>query len=156
MRFRYINTLLLLGLFASSSFGLDQQTQLIFNNWTAETKTAWVSDKVERTKYEQLPPMEVSAWDQTNLLCPEYDSKAFAHDGDFMIPGRTKLIHGFGPTIFIRFVPKGENQFGYTGLFESGALGIARFSLATPPSEDAITPGVAFKYWIKGNEEEIW
>lgn len=149
MRLRHVNILLSLCLFAGASIGQISDFQSKFNSLEAESKSAWVWDKVERTKYEQLPPIEVSAWDQTNLLCPEFDSKAFAHDGDFMIPKREKLIHGFGPSILVRFVPKSGKRFGYTGLFKTGATGIARFSLALPPTEKSITPGAAFKFWVK-------
>ena len=38
----------------------------------------------------------------------------------------------------------------YSGMFASGAIGIARFSLALDPGTDNFTPGLAMKFFIDG------
>ena len=100
-----------------------------------------------------LPKIESpSAWDALSLLNPDYDAKTFSHDGDLMPKDRLKLIHGYGSTALIAFIPTRDHP--YTGLFGSGApYGLVRISLAKAPSVSGtpkLLPGLGLKFFIDG------
>lgn len=63
--------------------------------------------------------------------------------------GRIKIIHANGSVAKISFVPASGHPF--TGIYQSGAIGIARLSLATTPSDASFIPGMAIKFLIPDN-----
>lgn len=75
--------------------------------------------------------------------------KSFDHASDEMPEGRVKVIHAYGSSVRIAFIPKTEHPF--TGLFKSGAIGVARLSLATPMVDTGtFVPGMAIKLFVDG------
>jgi hypothetical protein len=77
-------------------------------------------------------------------------STTFDRTGDVR-PPRDKLFHPFGSAAMVRFEPVPGS--GYTGLFASGAPGIARLSLATPP-KGGFVPGLALKLLVDGRPSQ--
>jgi hypothetical protein len=96
--------------------------------------------------YESLPPVRLSGLTSLfRLLKLGVLRQAFEVDADVR-PPREKSFHPFGTVAKVRFVADGRHEF--TGLFESGAVGLARLSLAL--SERAYAPSSAFKFFIDG------
>ena len=85
-------------------------------------------------------------FDLFRLLNDEFLSATFINRGDQMAVGRNKLIHANGTTAKVRWAPV-ANEF--TGVFQSGAVGLARLSIAVPASNN-FTPGMAVKLFIDG------
>lgn len=92
---------------------------------------------------------------------PEYLKVSFTHASDELPEGRVRLIHANGTVAKIRLERTEESKF--TGLFQSGATGLVRLSLAAPqvgviagrlplvPSIPFI-PGMGLKLLIDGKE----
>ncbi len=75
--------------------------------------------------------------------------QAFDHRSDEMPEGRVKIIHAYGSAAKIEFVPAAQHPF--TGLFRSGAVGVARLSLGLPfGSTGSFVPGMAVKLLVDG------
>ncbi|MCC6278273.1 MAG: hypothetical protein IT289_10200 [Oligoflexia bacterium] len=64
--------------------------------------------------------------------------------------GREKAIHTYGSVAQISFRP--TNQTKYTGLFRTGAIGLARASLAVQGTP--FTPGMGLKFLVDGRPSE--
>lgn len=60
-----------------------------------------------------------------------------------------KIIHANGSVGKISFVPAPNHPF--TGIYQTGAIGVARLSLATPPADDTYIPGMGIKFLISQN-----
>lgn len=74
---------------------------------------------------------------------------SFDHRSDEMPKSRIKVIHAYGSAAQIEFVPNGEHPF--SGLFQTGAVGIARLSLGVPfASTGSFVPGMAIKLLVDG------
>ena len=120
--------------------------------------------QVELSKYENRLPDITAASTWRSLISmlpgclagdgifnPDHLTKTFTHSGDVMPQGRTKDIHGFGTTIKVKWIAETEHP--YTGIFSSGAeYGVARFSLAKPPTEENSTPGMGLKIFVDDKE----
>jgi hypothetical protein len=119
-----------------------------YQNLTAGQKQDILWSKILENPYpdDKLPNGNLSP---VQLLMPSYDEKSFTHDGDEMIPGRTKLIHTYGSAgkVELQIFPNSS----YTGLFKAGStnIGIARLSLALQ-DDNNFTPGMAVKILING------
>ncbi len=75
--------------------------------------------------------------------------QAFDHRSDEMPEGRVKIIHAYGSAAKVEFVPATHHPF--TGLFRSGAVGVARLSLGVPfASTGSFVPGMAIKFLVDG------
>lgn len=74
---------------------------------------------------------------------------SFDHSSDEVPEGRIKVIHATGSVAKISFVPAPNHPF--TGIYQTGALGLARLSLATPPADTNFIPGMAIKFLISQN-----
>jgi hypothetical protein len=72
----------------------------------------------------------------------------FDHINDEMPTGRVKFIHEQGSVGKIRFEPTADHPF--TGIYQSGGLGLARLSLAVHPGKSGFVPGMALKFFING------
>src|SRR5262249_41735049 len=75
-----------------------------------------------------------------------YLRQTFLVAADELPVGRTKIIHTYGTAACIELVPRRGHPF--TGVFRSGARGIARLSLAFPG--DDFCPGIGLKLLIDG------
>ena len=71
---------------------------------------------------------------------------SFDYASDEIPAGRIKIIHANGVAGKISFIPTTDHPF--TGLYKTGAIGMARLSLATPPSDTDYVPGIAIKFLI--------
>lgn len=78
-----------------------------------------------------------------------YLSPTFDYISDELPEGRVKIIHANGAVAKIAFIP--ETNHPFTGIYQTGALGLARFSLAAPPADDSYIPGMAIKLFISEN-----
>lgn len=70
----------------------------------------------------------------------------FDYSSDELPEGRVKIIHANGSVGKVAFIPTANHPF--TGIYQSGAIGVARLSLATPPSDDNYIPGMAIKLLV--------
>ncbi|CAM2802637.1 hypothetical protein [Legionella worsleiensis] len=76
-------------------------------------------------------------------------SPTFDYTSDELPKGRVKIIHANGSVGKIAFIPVPDHPF--TGIYQTGAIGIARLSLGTTPSDDSYVPGMAVKFLISNN-----
>lgn len=95
---------------------------------------------------------------------PTYLLQTLTHVGDEIHEGRKKVSNAFGASAKVTFHMGASNIFdivrldelegktGYTGLFQTGAPGIIRFSLEQPVLADGDTfrPGIALKLLVDG------
>lgn len=68
---------------------------------------------------------------------------SFDHVSDEMPDSRVKIIHANGSVGKIAFIASADQPF--TGFYHTGGIGLARLSVATTPSDDSFTPGMAIK-----------
>ncbi|WP_419418736.1 hypothetical protein ACNVED_09255 [Legionella sp. D16C41] len=73
-------------------------------------------------------------------------SPTFDHESDELPVGRVKIIHANGSVGKITFIPVPNHPF--TGIYQTGAIGLARLSLAIPPAENNYIPGMAIKFLV--------
>lgn len=70
----------------------------------------------------------------------------FDHENDEIHHGRIKIIHANGSVAKIKFNPSSNHPF--TGIFQTGGMGLARLSLAVNPEQSGYVPGLAIKFLI--------
>ena len=70
----------------------------------------------------------------------------FDHESDEIPHGRIKIIHENGSVGKIKFNPTPDHPF--TGIFQTGGIGLARLSLAVNPEKSGYVPGIAVKFLI--------
>lgn len=100
----------------------------------------------QKTRYAELPPMRYSMLAATlGMLDLALLRRAFHTVADVR-PPRTKLFHPFGSCAKVVLVPAAGH--GFTGIYETGALGLARLSLAMDAS--AFMPAAGFKWFVDG------
>lgn len=115
------------------------------------------NDKIIPSRYEQLPPLtSPGVFDVLKLLTSSFSVKALTSEGDELEAGRRKLIHAFGAEARLRLVITPGAASRFTGVFQSGAeCVIGRFSLASKPTADTSTPGLALKFFIAGDQPSV-
>ena len=74
-------------------------------------------------------------------LAPTFD-----YSSDELPIGRVKIIHANGSVAKIAFIPAPNHPF--TGIYQTGGIGLARLSLANPPADNNYIPGMAIKFLI--------
>lgn len=116
-----------------------------FESNSAATKQQVLWSKVLRDRYTQLPPMV--------MFQPEDSKVEFGHSAvqlgqsfdnpGYEIPeGRVKIIHRYGSVAEIEWIAEPNSP--YSGLFKTGAIGLARLSLALPwKTVGKFVPGMA-------------
>lgn len=113
----------------------DQKLRMLWNNLSS-------------TPYENLPGLTsrllLQALGSTALLSLK---KTIDTSSDEMPEGRIKFIHTYGSCVAVEFVPASVK---YTGIFQSGAIGIARLGWAAPPEFLGHIPGMAVKFLVSG------
>ena len=70
----------------------------------------------------------------------------FDHSSDEMPTGRIKIIHANGSVGKILLQPSSEHPF--TGIYQTGAIGLARLSVAAKPTDKSYIPGMAIKLLV--------
>lgn len=117
-----------------------------FDGATAERKQEILWDLVSEQPYGKLPPVKFSFL--TSVYNTTYLAKlrkAFTTTADVR-PPRTKAFHPYGTVAQIEWIPEGDHR--YTGIFQTGGLGLARLSLAM--SAELYAPSAAIKIFIDG------
>ncbi len=129
---------------AASSFSLPPD----FERLSASSKQALLWSRISASPYaaEQLKLKGPGVLDLLKAADPCFMAAAFLNPGDEMAEGRVKLIHSNGAVVKVRWVPSPNS---FTGIFQSGALGLARLSIASPSTSNYI-PGMALKLMING------
>lgn len=120
-----------------------------YEQLTADQKQSILWDQIVSSNAQKpLPPLNTnsfsSVWAQlTGLfnLSPTFD-----YTSDELPKGRVKILHPNGSVGKIVFVPDTNHPF--TGLYQSGAIGLARLSLGTTPSDTSFIPGIAIKFLL--------
>ncbi|HEX8054623.1 MAG TPA: hypothetical protein VF517_16675 [Thermoleophilaceae bacterium] len=116
----------------------------------AATKRDIVWDIVERTRYGTLPKIEFSGFSVVlKALYIQILRRPYLGEYDVR-PPRRKLFHPFGVVTKVRFDADGDSP--YTGLFATGATGLARLSLAM--NEEAYVSGMALKLFVDGQPSQ--
>lgn len=141
-------------LFASScpfSFGSSnthEETTPVVDPGLASEKLASIWQKIEESHYTELPPITSAGMSGTlNLLKTKYLTTTFTHNGDEFPEGREKVIHKWGTSIKVDWVPYPKH--GYSGIFAEGSSNVLlRFSYAKPPQNGKSVPGMGIKVFI--------
>ncbi len=118
----------------------------------AEEKRDLLWSEINKSHNEEpLPPLSGSSFmDLLHKLKGLFNlSPAFDHVSDELPEGRLKIIHTNGTVGKIAFVPVAGHPF--TGIYNTGAIGLARLSLAMPSSNESYIPGMAVKFLIHGH-----
>lgn len=115
---------------------------------TAKLQLLW-QEGILATQYKELPPISGSGWGGilTQFKALGRLDETFDQMSDEMPEGKKKLVHAYGSVGVVQF--KALRKAPYTGIFE-GAHGLARLSLAAPPEKIGFTPGMALKFFVKG------
>ncbi len=119
-----------------------------YQNLDAHDKLTTLWNNISEHPYEKLPGLT------NRLLLQALGSKAtlnlmasFQHESDEIPNGRIKFIHTYGSCGQVQLVTQ-ENS--YSGIFKTGALGVARLGWAAPPELAGYIPGMAVKFLIDG------
>lgn len=70
----------------------------------------------------------------------------FDHANDELPSERIKIIHANGSVGKVLLKPTSDHPF--TGIYQTGAIGLARLSLAAKPTNDSYIPGMAIKFLV--------
>ncbi len=119
-----------------------------YQRFSAKTKLTKLWSRIN-TPYDVLPSIGAAQLGSFGSnLCPAHLLPTFDLPSDEMKAGRKKMIHRTGVAAKIEYVP--VKNLGLTGIFHSGALGVARLSLATTPTNTSFIPGAALKFLVDG------
>jgi hypothetical protein len=111
---------------------------------SAESKREYLWIAGQKTRYPEIPPMVfpfVTA--VLGLMNLPVLRRAFHVYSDVREP-RRKIFHPYGTSAKVVWEP--AEGHGFTGLFQTGAVGITRLSLGTSP--DLFMSAVAFKWCV--------
>ncbi len=102
------------------------------------------------TSHKQSPLPELKQggfWDALKKLKGLFSlAPSFDYINDEMPENRSKIIHANGSSGKISFIAAAGQPF--TGIYQTGAIGLARLSLAATPSDTSYTPGMAIKFLL--------
>ena len=112
----------------------------------AGEKQAALWGLISATPYQPLPSARVTNSQTVRRLAKRaFLREAFEKD-DEVRPPRAKAFHTFGTVAKMRFEADGEHP--YTGIFNTGAVGFVRASLAVGMPN--YSPAAAFKFLLDG------
>lgn len=120
-----------------------------YQSLTAQQKKVELWNEIKANPYSELPQLNsgigigfiLSSLNTFSSLAVSFD-----HTDDIMPIGRRKIIHPFGSVAPIRWESEKNNP--YTGIFQSGGVGLARLSIAGDPDLLGMTTGMAIKIFI--------
>ncbi len=124
---------------------------------TAEQKSQVVERMLDATEYKELrpgrpyPTANPGALDMLKLFAESFLRVVFDLRSDEMPAGRKKLIHTYGSVALVEF--RANPSTNLTGIFHTGALGVARLSIATT-DQSKFAPGMGLKFLVNGKESE--
>ncbi|HEX8122688.1 MAG TPA: hypothetical protein VF549_15625 [Solirubrobacteraceae bacterium] len=110
----------------------------------AEDQREILWEGISRTPYATLPRLHASMIGTFLAMANKPRMKDAFHVEDDIRPPRKKLFHPFGTVGKVRLDPVPGHP--YTGLFESGAVALARLSLTR--DERTYAPSAAFKFFV--------
>ncbi len=107
------------------------------------------NDNLVPNEYAENPDIKsLGLFDLLKLMSKSFLSKSFDHTSDEMPEGRVKLLHPFGSVVQVEYVA--DKKAEASGLLKSGAIGLARLSLAGNPNLLGYTPGMGLKLLVDG------
>ena len=119
----------------------------------SEEKLSLLWDKkIMATTYAILPPIKFVSifWKFFKLLNPFYLAVSFNLVSDEFPKNRERLIHPNGTVAKIEWVPEGGAP--VSGIFQTGAVGLVRLSLAgNPQFARSYIPGMGLKLFVDNN-----
>lgn len=100
---------------------------------------------------DPLPPLSGNSFKEVlKKLKGFFDlGPTFDYTSDELPEGRAKILHANGSVGKIAFVAAANHPF--TGIYQTGGIGVARLSLGNPPSDDSYLPGMAIKFLISNH-----
>ncbi len=118
-----------------------------YQGFSASDKQTALWNEIKSDPYTgDLPTRNPSFLSMSLLTDIPYLIKSFFTDSDEMPPGRRKLIHTYGATARVELVITNSTS-GFTGIFNSGGIGVARLSLAKQDETNFI-PGMGLKILV--------
>ncbi|MCL9684923.1 hypothetical protein [Legionella maioricensis] len=146
-------TLIISGLLYSFlNTGLYAQLPSNYQDLAAEEKRDLLWSEITQSHEEEpLPPFSGNSFKEVlQKLKGLFNLKpTFDYSSDELPEGRMKIIHANGSVGKIAFIPAANHPF--TGIYQTGGIGLARLSLATPPTNENYIPGMAIKILISKN-----
>ena len=125
---------------------LAQVTSAEFRGSSARQKQETLWELISSSPYKQLPSARVTNSQTMRRLAKRaFLREAFVQDDDVR-PPRAKAFHTFGTVGKMRFEADGEHPF--TGIFDTGAVGFVRASLAVGMPN--YSPAAALKFLLDG------
>ena len=116
-----------------------------YESLTGEEKLEILWEKVDSSQWDSLPALNNQGWSSIlkNISALFTLKKSFDHTSDEIPKDRPKFIHTYGSIVQISLIPDPASPF--SGIYEKGAKGLARLSLAASPEAIDYTPGMAIK-----------
>ena len=131
------------------SFAVSAELPADYQDLSAQQKRDLIWDEVSKSHQEDpLPPFSGSGFqDVLSKLKGLFNlSPTFDYSSDELPQGRVKIIHATGSVAKVSFIPAVNHPF--TGIYQTGGIGLARLSLATPPADNTYIPGMAIKIFV--------
>ncbi|OWA51457.1 hypothetical protein BV898_15938 [Hypsibius exemplaris] len=124
-----------------------------YTTWSARAKQDFLWRRVSEKPYtpQTLPQTGPSSKELEQLVNTTFLALVFTHRGDETIVGRKKLVHPFGVVAKVRLEMFPSQVSDYTGLFQTGGIGLARLSWSNF-NPAAVVPSMAMKILIDGKE----
>lgn len=120
-----------------------------YQSLPADHKQVILWQQIESSHEEQALPelVQNDFWRILQVIKGLFSLKpSFDHVSDEIPEGRVKILHANGSVAKIRLTPASGHPF--TGLYQTGAIGLARLSLATTPDDNSFIPGMAVKFLL--------
>ena len=104
--------------------------------------------------FEFNPAEELPAYDDIDVLGMAFGKmkRKMDHYSDFAHTRWKKYIHRRAVVAKVRYIPHQNNS--YTGIFNSGAIGLLRASLTYKTEKRGVAPGLALKFFTDGNQSQ--
>ncbi len=127
-----------------------------YESWSAAEKHRWMWEELfcagEYSPVERPDLTLAKPWTMASVGAkPDVLSRTLDRTDDLMEADRPKIIHAQGVAAMVELRIAGDSPF--TGVLGGGPtpVGVARFSLATPPSgKKSFTPGLGLKVFVDG------
>jgi hypothetical protein len=145
----YCRKIFILMVFVLGSFSINAKLPEQYNTLPNEQKQDALWDEINKSHLEnQLPVLSSGGfWEALNKLKGLFNlSPTFDHAGDEVPNGRVKILHANGVVGKIYFKPASGHPF--TGVYQSGGIGLVRLSMTAPASDTSFIPGMAIKILV--------
>ena len=117
---------------------------------SAKEKMHILWKQIDDTEYvSHNMPLPQEGYNMANfskLFSPQYDAQSYLMMGDELPRTRAKLVHSFGSVAMVQLKITNTEP-GFTGVFQSGGMGLLRISPATM-DHTAIAVGLGLKIFI--------